>query len=183
MDLEENHGLNTDLPAHLWLLHLLFLDAINDDIARWAEAWNHHKLSLRYEPDRSPRDMYIFGMLQDGHRGIQHLIGRDDEDVDEFYGVDWDVINDPALRHHFHVNNPDDDDNDRPHTNPFETGGLPRHMTEVICEVAYDPPRPQLDIQLWEHLSRDGVDLSSRSMESRYLLWERALQFCLGLNI
>jgi hypothetical protein len=71
-DLEHNYNLNPDNQAHIWLLHWLFLDAINKDLDEWVNAWNHHKISLPGEPDRSPRDMYIFGMLEDGPRGMDY---------------------------------------------------------------------------------------------------------------
>jgi hypothetical protein len=77
-DLEMNDGLDLDLPAHIWLLHWLFLEAINTDISEWVDAWNHHKVSLQGEHDKSPRDMYIFGMLEHGPRGIQHLFNLGD---------------------------------------------------------------------------------------------------------
>ncbi|KAK7019381.1 hypothetical protein VNI00_018094 [Paramarasmius palmivorus] len=44
---------------------------IDLDAQEWALAWNHHPMTLRREPDRSPRDMFIFSHLQDGPRGIQ----------------------------------------------------------------------------------------------------------------
>ncbi|KAJ6573654.1 hypothetical protein B0H10DRAFT_1767267, partial [Mycena sp. CBHHK59/15] len=65
-DLEVHHGLNPRLPAHIWLLHDLFLHHINADAQEWAEAWNSHLLQICGERSRSPRDMFLFSMLQDG---------------------------------------------------------------------------------------------------------------------
>jgi transposase InsO family protein len=40
--LELHHDLKPNLDAHVWLLHHVFLDAVNDDAFQWVEAWNHH---------------------------------------------------------------------------------------------------------------------------------------------
>lgn len=54
MRLERLHGLNRNDPAHLWLLHLLFLDHINDDCAEFQEEWNRHPLSGVTTQNQSP---------------------------------------------------------------------------------------------------------------------------------
>jgi hypothetical protein len=41
-DLEHHNDLDPDMGDHLWLLHHLFLDAINTDVSEWAESWNSH---------------------------------------------------------------------------------------------------------------------------------------------
>lgn len=64
-----------DRDAHIWLLHHLFLPAINSDAEQWADAWNNHTLSFRGERQRSPADMYLFGMIQNGPRGL-HILMR-----------------------------------------------------------------------------------------------------------
>ena len=43
--LEELHGLDRTNPHHLWLLHLLFLDSINQDCDEFQEQWNAHPIS------------------------------------------------------------------------------------------------------------------------------------------
>jgi hypothetical protein len=82
-DLERNHGFDPENEAHIWLLHWLFLDAINEDLAEWVNTWNHHRISLRGEPDRSPQDMYVFGMLEDGPRGMDYeaVVHRIDQEL------------------------------------------------------------------------------------------------------
>jgi hypothetical protein len=59
-----------DHSTHIWLLHWLFLDEINKDVQEWREAWNHHRISLCGETDRSPRDLFLFSVLRDGPRGL-----------------------------------------------------------------------------------------------------------------
>ncbi|KAJ7185191.1 hypothetical protein C8R46DRAFT_817384, partial [Mycena filopes] len=96
-DLEINHGLNPRSPGDIWLLHHLFLTSINEDALEWAEAWNSHKLQIKGERKRSPRDMFLFSMVQDGPRGISHMVEAVDEPVDDpsSYGVDWHVTEEP----------------------------------------------------------------------------------------
>ncbi|KAJ7716450.1 hypothetical protein B0H16DRAFT_1666972 [Mycena metata] len=80
-DLELNHGLNPRRTGNIWLLHHLFLQAINEDALEWAQAWNSH----------NPRNMFAFSMVQDGPRGILHMAHPVDEPGDDpaSYGVDW----------------------------------------------------------------------------------------------
>jgi len=51
--LEQLHSLNIDQAWHLWLLHFLFLDELNQDLKNLEEDWNHHPLS-RFGHDKSP---------------------------------------------------------------------------------------------------------------------------------
>lgn len=55
MDLEANHGLDPTQPAHVWLLHHLFLNAINQDANDWAETWNLHKLQIKKQRSPQPK--------------------------------------------------------------------------------------------------------------------------------
>ena len=43
--LEMQHHLNPEKPEHLWLLHLLFLDDINNDCITFQQEWNAHPIS------------------------------------------------------------------------------------------------------------------------------------------
>ena len=51
--LERRHQLDTTKPAHLWLLHLIFSDALNRDCDDFRNQWNHHPISGKGK-DRSP---------------------------------------------------------------------------------------------------------------------------------
>ena len=51
--LERRHQLDVSNPTHLWLLHLLFLDALNSDCDDFCTQWNHHPISGKGK-DRSP---------------------------------------------------------------------------------------------------------------------------------
>ncbi|KAJ7219900.1 hypothetical protein B0H12DRAFT_1205505 [Mycena haematopus] len=79
LDLEVNHGLNPSTEVHIWLLHHLFLDSINADAQEWADAWNSHDLQIRGERTRSPRDIFLFSMIQDSPRGLERFIEPPDE--------------------------------------------------------------------------------------------------------
>ncbi|KAK7020023.1 hypothetical protein R3P38DRAFT_3318934 [Favolaschia claudopus] len=78
-----HHGLNLQIPAHIWLLHHLFLNSIN----------------------ANAQDMY-----QDSPRGLKYRRELDDEPLNDpsLYGIDWDVADDPALMHHLLTENPQD---------------------------------------------------------------------------
>ncbi len=45
--LEAHDGLDINSDAHIWLLHHLFLSAINTDATVWTETWNNHTLARR----------------------------------------------------------------------------------------------------------------------------------------
>lgn len=173
MDLEVHNGLNPRLAAHIWLLHHLFLDAINRDAQEWAAAWNSHHLQIRGERSRSPHDMFTFSMLTDGPRGLLRRTQPVEEDVEDAstYGIDWVVADDPALMNHLLTENPQDW-SDR---NPFAPG------LETLSQVACEPPNSPFDlvrIAALDAALAAELDLTSRSMHVRHLVWIRALEIC-----
>ncbi|KAF7309144.1 hypothetical protein MKEN_01116700 [Mycena kentingensis (nom. inval.)] len=105
--LELSCGLVVDNPAHLWLLHHLFLPLINADAVAWVEAWNAHKMTIEGEGRLSPRAMFTLGALKHGYRGIDvnapvEQVGEEDLPG---YGVDWREQDDPAIAAHHAANN------------------------------------------------------------------------------
>ena len=90
------------------------------------------------------------------------------------YGIDWDVANDVPLMRHLLDNNPQEwEDN-----NPFAT------QPSTLSHVPRDPPDAPfalgaLDL-LMVHL-QGRVDLTSRSMAVRRLIWQEAILFCRDL--
>ncbi|KAJ6540746.1 hypothetical protein B0H19DRAFT_1176196 [Mycena capillaripes] len=172
-DLEVNHGLVPTISAHIWLLHHLFLHCINEDAQEWAQAWNSHDLQIRGERNRSPRDMFFFSMLQDGPRGLEQMAAPPDEQVDDpsTYGIDWDVADDPTLMRHHLLQNPQEWE-DR---NPFAPGI--QDLSEVPCE-APDSPFSAEQIAYLDHELEAVVDLTSRSMNVRKLVWQEAFRIC-----
>lgn len=171
MDLEANEGLDVNNPAHIWLLHFLFLGHINSDAVAWAEAWNNHKLQIRREHQQSPHEMFFFSMYEDGPRGLngprQHReVDRLEEEDIESYGVDWEDMDDEELMAHHHQHNPLRLDN------PLNIG--PPVLSEVECTPPDCPLSAESTLQLYWRLSR-AVDVNSRSMLIRRMMWIEAL--------
>jgi hypothetical protein len=172
-DLEVHNGLIVDRNAHIWLLQHLFLAAINMDAEEWANAWNNHSLSFRGERQRSPADMYMFGMIQNGPRGMDF----DNEHIDDIqsYGIDWeDYDDDRILNHHNQFNEGDD------HVNPFTTIN-PRPLTEQMSRVDVVEPDSPLTSQQVQYLDSQLDMLPYRhdgSMEMRRLVWISGLNIC-----
>lgn len=110
MRLEELHGLDRANRYHLWLLHALFLDEINQDIRSFIERWNHHGVSGTTTHNQSPhvckpccilltplltgfdKDMRFLGQLT---QGVQEDIYAhvDPKILEEFLGVDSEMSN------------------------------------------------------------------------------------------
>ncbi|KAJ7765055.1 hypothetical protein DFH07DRAFT_738012, partial [Mycena maculata] len=63
--LEALHSLDRSNPHHLWLLHLLFLDLINEDCQDFRAEWNCHPISGEGH-DMSPEDMCFVGQVREG---------------------------------------------------------------------------------------------------------------------
>ncbi|KAJ7040893.1 hypothetical protein C8F04DRAFT_1031761 [Mycena alexandri] len=174
LDLEANHGLNPTRPGHIWLLHHLFLASVNRDALEWAEAWNSHQLTVRRQRERSPRDLFLFGMLREGPRGISAFLAPEEEGIEDIneYGVDWEANEEPELIAHLLANNPDeraDTVND-----PFAPSSTPANLSEVLCDPPNCPFTPAQLLVLDSQLSRQ-VDLFSHNMNVRRLVWQSAL--------
>jgi hypothetical protein len=152
--LERDHGLIYDRPSHIWLLHRLFLDAVNQDAQDWKAVWNNHLITLPGEPPRSPRDIFLFSMLLDGFRGIEPG-GEVDDAVTGEDGEDTDVDEYP--------------------------NNTPSRMSQVICEQP-DCPLTQnlvdeLDLRLNQQINPVTGDMMVRS-----LVWQIALDICHDLQ-
>ncbi|KAJ7724791.1 hypothetical protein B0H16DRAFT_1333285 [Mycena metata] len=172
-NLELNHGLNPRRTGDIWLLHHLFLQAINEDALEWAQAWNSHKLQIKGERKRRPCDMFVFSMVQDGPRGISHMAPPVDEPVDDpaSYGVDWQVNDEPHLMRHLLEENPQDWEKE----NPFHAP--PAQLSDVPCEPPNCPFTPE-QVALLDQTLRERVDLTSRNMVIRRLVWQGAFNIC-----
>ncbi|KAJ6474110.1 hypothetical protein DFH09DRAFT_1462008 [Mycena vulgaris] len=147
IDLEFHHDLNPSLPAHIWLLHHLFLDSVNQDAQEWAAAWNSHHLQIRGERGRSPRDMFIT------------------------YGIDWDVANDPGLMTHLLDQNPQD----WSERNLFAPG------LDTLSHVPCEPPNSPFTVEQIAFIDAElaaEVDVTSRSMHVRRVVWTKAMELC-----
>lgn len=178
-DLEDRHGLNVELDSHIWLLHYLFLEPLNQDAMEWAEAWNHHSLRLpRGEKSgRSPCDLYLFGLAQNGLRGFDQQDPAFDEDPQN-YGVDWYDMNDQGLVGNLLEQRPAMAPEEPANNNVFLMNPPPR-----FSRVTVDPPGGHsFDDQEMEQLQwfmTQRVDVNRRDMDSRRTMWTLALRFCM----
>ncbi|KAJ7834570.1 hypothetical protein B0H14DRAFT_2363796 [Mycena olivaceomarginata] len=173
IDLTVNHGLDPAVPEHIWLLHHLFLDSINEDAQEWAEAWNRHDLQIRGERTRSPYNMFFFSQLQDGLRRLERMVAPQNEVVVDLstYGINWDVVDDSRLMHHPLMENPEE----WADQNPFAPNA--QDLSEVPCEPPDSPFSPDQIAHL-DHELAVVVDLTSRSMNVHKLVWKEAFAIC-----
>ena len=183
--LEAEGDLRPDWNSHIWLLHHLFLHCINEDALEWAEAWNRHGLRQATERERSPRDMFFFGQLQNGWRDMSDQVQTPpDEDIDNIahYGIDWEELEDrDILRHHNTYNDgstllealPAERE---PQALPSLASRRPQHLSLIEVPDA-DCPLTTAEVEmLHEHLVQ-LPELHSRGMRDRRTLWVQALAF------
>ncbi|KAF9029810.1 hypothetical protein BDZ89DRAFT_950239 [Hymenopellis radicata] len=170
-ELEQSEGLNANIPAHIWLLHHLFLDAINADALLWAEAWNGHTLSLpRQHIAASLKELFVFGMMENGLRGMDEILSSEELDG---YGVDWEEMEDRGVSTHHQENNLADSDDA---LNPFLMH-RPEHFSHVEVEASESPFTSAQVNLLDQYLS--SLDIYSRQdMDSRRQLWRSAVYQC-----
>lgn len=175
MELETHYGLDPDRSEHIWLLHHLFLSSINQDAQEWAEAWNSHTLHLRGEPDRSPKDIFFFDMLQRGPQGLQSVATPDDEDDLDLsaYGVDWQVLENQTLMSHFHEYN----SNETTPSDTFSSVTTPVNLSHIEVPAPDSYFTADQIHFLNERLSQ-AVDCTSRDMLLRREVWKHALEIC-----
>ena len=138
-------------------------------------------MQIRGQRTRSPRDMFLFSMVQDGPHGIQHLVPQPAEEhlADEEianYGVDWEAAEDPAIMRHLLDANLHELEDE----NPF-IGGVPAWMNHVPCD-APDAPLPAPYIALLDENLQLRVNTKSDDMGTRRLVWQEALNICIHLR-
>ena len=178
LELEHYHDLDADNAHHIWLLHHLFLNAINHDAQEWADIWNAHRLHIRGEQTASPHELFMFGVAEHGPRGMAYVVPPPaEEPVDDLvnYGVDWEVLDNAVLMRHHREHNPD-----IPNTQEVQqraNSRVPTRLSEVTCDPPACPLSPEVVGMLNRHLGFH-FDLSSRDMILRRELWRSALGFC-----
>ncbi|KAF7335116.1 hypothetical protein MVEN_02262300 [Mycena venus] len=178
--LEYSCGLQPDLDAHIWLIHHLFLRAINQDAADWAKAWNEHKIRFDNDRTRSPRDLFFFGMIENGPRGFDAVPGTTagDDDVEDLdaYGIDWEDLHDADIMAHYTEQNADEEVDHDALQNPFSNDG-PHKLSHVEVQELLCPFTPEHVELLDTHLVAN-THSESRNMNSRRAVWIEALAFC-----
>ena len=87
--LEESGQLDHLNEAHLFALHLVFKDKINNSLNEFVQQWQHHPLSSEY--NLSPLQLFTKGVLENLN---SNLIGIDSflnsEEELQVFGVDYD---------------------------------------------------------------------------------------------
>jgi len=153
--LEAECGLDPDSTGHIWLLHHLFLDAVNEDAHQWTALWNEHKIQVKGGRRRSPREIFFTSLLQDGPRGLQ-LNTPDHTAFEQGSSVDRLAP-----------------------TNPFSA------ERPSFSQVDVEVPGCLLndgELHEFEGWLQAQVDTSIRCMSYRKSVWVDALQFCSGLH-
>ncbi len=129
-ELELTHGLDINNSNHIWLLHHLFLQTLNQQLQFFAESWNHHRIQIRNGPNRSPIDMFGFDMLVHGVRGDQLPQNEDlTEEEIEVHGVDWAALQDDHI-----LRSVRDHSTNEGSTSWIGNTGPPSHLNEVPLE-------------------------------------------------
>jgi hypothetical protein len=186
-DLEAYDSLDPTSATHIWLLHHLFLDAINLDIQDWVGAWNNHVMAIQGEQSRLPHDMFFFGMIQDGPRGME-LAAEEDIPEDDVagYGIDWQDLDNPQIRAHHEAANGIKNIDDQDIADDMGDGDcgidVPNNLADIRVEEPVCPLTAeqvgyldaQLDMQaLWQ----------SRTVGGYRLRWRIAFDVCQAMNI
>ena len=95
-NLELHDGLDINNTHHIWLLHHLFLQTLNQQLSFFSDSWNQHRMQIRGGLNRSPADMFGFDMIVHGLRGDYPDTVMTDEEL-EVYGVDWPALQNDQL--------------------------------------------------------------------------------------
>ncbi|KZT19148.1 hypothetical protein NEOLEDRAFT_1078428, partial [Neolentinus lepideus HHB14362 ss-1] len=82
------HRLDRKNSSHLWLLHKLYLVAINDDCREFQVQWNAHPISGRRTKNRSPADLCFLGQTEHGVYAEEPLDHIHPDILNRYYGVE-----------------------------------------------------------------------------------------------
>ncbi|KAJ7096209.1 hypothetical protein C8R44DRAFT_835293 [Mycena epipterygia] len=132
------HRLDRKNPGHIWLLHRLFLDNLNDDCHEFQAQWNAHPISGRGANDRSPADLRFMGQLNDGMYASDPMDSVHPDTIERYYGVEGDQrFRRPGQTGAGH---PDGEDQDEPDAWVDETEQLTNAVTEDLAHNIRHPP-------------------------------------------
>jgi hypothetical protein len=199
LSLVHESGLMCNKKEHIWLLHHLFLDAINVDAAEWTHTWNSHKMSPPQDQSHSltPIQSWQLSMVKAGASAQQvavaghplndcdpyQVAGLEEEEVSEaelfMYAVDYADLQDQELLQRISdaLDAEREAAGERQRGNPFHSHLQPR----THPHVRLDPPTTPLSVHQVELLDEHLMayhDLTTRDMTVRKVIWEDALEFC-----
>ena len=168
-DLETHHGMNAEAGDHIWLLHYLFLEELNCELDQWAKGWNHHKMQLKGEENKSPIEMFLIGMVERETPGVREWINQQEQAVEDLpnYGVAWEDLGDQVARNVMQ---------DGQNQMPFEIDNRPELLHEVTCEPPGCPLSAGEKQILDATVAREYGTNKYRSMPERTLIWDRAFE-------
>lgn len=151
---------------------------INHDAQAWKEAWNAHKMRLPDgQPRASPHELFLFGMVDFGPRGIDIFAQPEVINPADLaaFGTDVSIHEDGRAMNHFLENNPDAWDAGNPFNN---AATVPDHTNEIIVEPPSSPLAPEQIAILDHFLTPYSAQAATGNMVSRKLLWQVALDKC-----
>ncbi|KLO16315.1 hypothetical protein SCHPADRAFT_914084 [Schizopora paradoxa] len=90
--LERLFGLKADDASHLWLLHYLFLNLINEDCKDFQAEWNDHPISGPEAKNQSPSDMRFIAESKQIQIDDEPHEGVHPETLEKYYGVEGDPL-------------------------------------------------------------------------------------------
>ncbi|KAI0687882.1 hypothetical protein C8T65DRAFT_712118 [Cerioporus squamosus] len=142
-----------------------------DVTSGFGQKWNNFFYDLEMHCHLNPDICY-----EDGLRGlVPHPVP--DEAVDDIsqYGIDWEANNNPAIMDHLLANNPQEWDDTNPFRPSSHTG--PSQFSYVQCEAPGCPFYLSELQELYARLAAE-VDLQSKNMTMRRMVWEVAFKIC-----
>lgn len=81
-------GLDLDNNLHLYILHILFMDRINESLVEFIGAWNHHK--VRTLNNKTPTQLLLMSQIQGSSCGVN--VSEDELDIYNVLNNAEDVI-------------------------------------------------------------------------------------------
>ncbi|KAJ7159718.1 hypothetical protein C8R46DRAFT_880844 [Mycena filopes] len=132
--LGELHRLNRKNPHHIWLLHRLFLDDVNNDCREFQAQWNAHPISGRGANDQSPADLRFMGQLNDGVYAVDPMDELHPDTIEQYYGVEGaEQVRRPGQTGAGH---PEDEDADAAYITSAVTEDLAHNIRHPAIKVA-----------------------------------------------
>ncbi|KAJ7209323.1 hypothetical protein GGX14DRAFT_535104 [Mycena pura] len=177
--MEERYG--PTHGAYIWgrSVHNIHIERLWCDVTRGFGRKNGRPpgMSTRYA---LARDLFFFGMIENGLRGFddETPVFDADDDVDnlEEYGIDWEELHDHDILAHHTENNADEDHSPEALQNPFANDG-PHTLSHVEVAEPVCPLQPE-HVALLDAYIDAHPHSRSRNMNSRRAVWRDALDFC-----
>ncbi|KXN87478.1 hypothetical protein AN958_08783 [Leucoagaricus sp. SymC.cos] len=159
-------GLVPEYPDHIWLLHHVFLDQINQEAEEWCSMWNEHPLSIQGVGNDSPALMYALSPSLHGLRGWEL---DDIEDVEQDYGVEHERLL-RAVRVEGYSDDTRDGANDVQEIDPLSRDD----HRPIPSNISYELPNCPLTsekVEIFDYYLHQAVDMQSQDEEMCVFQW------------